>query len=81
MQSAIWTKYAANWRYRFNEEPAMNEEKNDARCEAMFDYPYCSVSSMTDEQINNALEEGYADMKAGNVIPAQKVFRSIKRNK
>ena len=70
MQSAIWTKYAANWRYRFNEEPAMNEEKNDARCEAMFDYPYCSVSSMTDE-----------DMKAGNVIPAQKVFRSIKRNK
>lgn len=37
------------------------------------------ISLMTSEQLNEELEKGYADMKAGRTIPAAEVFADIRK--
>lgn len=37
-----------------------------------------SVDEMSEEQLNAELEKGYEDMKAGRVVPADKVFAELR---
>lgn len=37
-----------------------------------------NIANMTDVQLDKELERGYADMKSGNTIPAQKVFADLR---
>lgn len=38
------------------------------------------MSILSEEQINEELEKGYADMKAGRTKPASKVFADIRKD-
>lgn len=38
------------------------------------------MSILSEEQINEELEKGYADMKAGRTKPASKVFEDIRKD-
>ena len=37
-----------------------------------------NIANMTDAQLDKELERGYADMKSGNTIPAQKAFADLR---
>ncbi len=37
------------------------------------------ISLMTQAQFDEELEKGYADMKSGNTIPAQKAFSDLRK--
>ena len=38
------------------------------------------MSNLSEEQINEELEKGYADMKAGRTKPASKIFEDIRKD-
>ena len=38
------------------------------------------INELTDEQLNEELEKGYADMLAGRTKPANEVFASIRKD-
>ena len=38
------------------------------------------MGTLSEEQINEELEKGYADMKDGRTKPASKVFADIRKN-
>ncbi len=38
-----------------------------------------NLDNMTEEELNAALEEGYAEYKAGKAIPAEQVFEELHR--
>lgn len=38
------------------------------------------ISRISEQQINEELEKGYADMKTGNTKPAKDVFEDIRRD-
>ena len=53
--------------------------QNDLLSEVKFPPHPLDMSRMTDAELHAELEKGYADMKAGRTVPADRAFADIEK--